>query len=113
MNLIYAAALLVSLACLVLLDVRFRLVFARRPLASTAVLLIGVAFFIVWDAVGISLGVFRHVDSLWATGIVLAPEFPLEELLFLFFLSYLTLILVSGWHHVRRRRQRRAKRSSR
>jgi lycopene cyclase domain-containing protein len=112
-NLVYAAALLVSLACLVLLDVRFALVFARRPVTSAAVMLIGVAFFIVWDAVGISLGVFRHVDSRWASGIVLAPEFPLEELLFLVFLSYLTLILLSGWRHVRDRRHRPAERSSR
>jgi len=112
-NLVYAAALLVSLACLILLDVRFRLVFARAPLRSAIVLLIGLVFFLVWDAVGISLGVFRHVDSRWATGIVLAPEFPLEELLFLVFLGYLTLILLSGWRHVRRRRDRPTKRSSR
>ena len=113
MNLVYAAALLVSLACLILLDVRFRLVFARRPLISSAVLLIGVGFFIVWDAVGISLGVFRHVDSRWATGIVLAPEFPLEELLFLVFLGYLTLILLNEWRHLRHRRHGPAKQSSR
>lgn len=110
MNFVYAASLLVSLACLVLLDVRFRLVFARTPARSTIVLLIGLAFFIVWDAVGIGLGVFRHVDSRWAAGILLAPQFPLEELLFLVFLSYLTLVLISGWRHVRRRRANRRSR---
>lgn len=93
---VYAVSLLVSTACLVLLDVRFRLVFRRRPAAGVVALLIGLGFFIAWDAVGIGLGVFRHLDSRWATGILLAPEFPLEELLFLGFLSYLTLILLSG-----------------
>lgn len=110
MNLVYAASLLVSLACLIMLDVRFRLVFARAPVRSGIVLLIGLAFFIVWDAVGISLGVFRHVDSRWATGILLAPQFPLEELLFLVFLCYLTLVLISGWRHLRRRRAKRRSR---
>ncbi|GAA1538329.1 lycopene cyclase domain-containing protein [Microbacterium ginsengiterrae] len=98
---VYAAALLVSTGCLVLLDVRFRLVFRRRPLVAAIALVIGLAFFIVWDAAGIALGVFRHVDSRWASGILLAPEFPIEELLFLAFLCYLTLILLSGWRRWR------------
>lgn len=106
MNLVYAASLLLSLACLVLLDVHFRLVFARTPARSAVVLLAGLAFFIVWDAVGIGLGVFRHVDSRWATGILLAPQFPIEELLFLVFLCYLTLVLLSGWWHLRDRHAR-------
>lgn len=103
MNLVYAAALVVSTACLVLLDLRCALVFRRRPLAGAAALVIGLLFFIAWDAAGISLGVFRHVDSHWATGLLLAPEFPVEELLFLVFLSYLTLILLSAWQRLRTR----------
>ncbi len=55
MNLVYAASLLLTLACLVLLDVRFRLVFARTPARSAVVLLAGLAFFTVWDAVGPTL----------------------------------------------------------
>lgn len=101
MSSVYAASLLVSAACLVLLDVRFRLVFRRSPVVGGVVLVIGLVFFIAWDAVGIGLGVFRHLDSRWATGILLAPEFPIEELLFLAFLCYLTLILLSGWQRWR------------
>ncbi|MGM7696854.1 lycopene cyclase domain-containing protein [Microbacterium sp. A84] len=104
---VYAASLLVSAACLVLLDLRFALVFRRSPLLGGAVLVIGVVFFIAWDAVGIGLGVFRHLDSRWATGILLAPEFPVEELLFLGFLCYLTLILLSGWQRWREREDNR------
>lgn len=104
---VYTAALLVSAACMVLLDMRFRLVFRRRPVISAVALIIGMVFFIAWDAVGIGLGVFRHLDSRWATGILLAPDFPIEELLFLGFLSYLTLILLSGWQRWRERGRRR------
>ncbi|MFA4897555.1 lycopene cyclase domain-containing protein [Microbacterium sp.] len=110
MNLVYAASLLLTLACLVLLDVRFRLVFARTPARSAVVLLAGLAFFTVWDAVGIGLGVFRHVDSRWASGILLAPQFPIEELLFLVFLCYLTLVLLSGWRQLRNRHAKRRRR---
>ncbi|WP_105567082.1 lycopene cyclase domain-containing protein [Microbacterium halophytorum] len=102
---VYVACLLVSTACLILLDARFALAFGRRPAATSIALFLGVAFFMAWDAVGIGLGVFRHVDSRWATGVLLAPEFPLEELLFLVFLTYLTLILLSGWQRWRERRR--------
>lgn len=104
---IYATSLLISAACLVLLDVRFRLVFRRAPVAGAVALVVGVGFFIAWDAVGIGLGVFRHLDSRWATGILLAPEFPIEELLFLGFLTYLTLILLSGSQRWREKARRR------
>lgn len=106
MNLVYAAALLFSTAGMVVLDVRFVLVFRRRPVAAAVALLIGVLFFTAWDAVGIALDVFRHVDSRWASGMLIAPQFPIEELLFLLFLSYLTLILLSGWRRTQERRRR-------
>lgn len=107
MSFVYAAALVVSGACLVLVDLRFSLVLRRRPVAGIVALCVGVLFFLAWDAVGIRLGVFRHVDSHWATGVLLAPEFPVEELLFLLFLSYLTLILLAGWRRWREGRERR------
>jgi lycopene cyclase domain-containing protein len=107
MSFVYAAALLVSTACLVLLDVRFSLVLRRRPAVGAVALAIGVLFFIGWDAAGIAAGVFRHLDSHWATGLLLAAEFPVEELLFLIFLSYLTLILLSGWRRWREREESR------
>lgn len=108
---VYAAALLVSTACLVLLDIRFSLAFRPRPAASALVLIVGVVFFAAWDAVGIGLGVFRHLDSRWATGVLLAPEFPLEELLFLVFLTYLTLILLTGWQRLRQSGRRQSGRA--
>lgn len=107
MNVVYALALLGSALCLVILDVRFALVFRRRAVPAAFAMIVAMAFFIAWDALGIGLGVFRHLDSRWATGILLGPEFPLEELLFLAFLSYLTLILISGAERVLERKERR------
>jgi lycopene cyclase domain-containing protein len=60
------------------------------------VLAAGLAFFLAWDAAGIALGVFARGGSPWMTGVVLAPELPLEEVFFLLFLGYLTLVLVFG-----------------
>ncbi|WP_026481979.1 lycopene cyclase domain-containing protein [Agromyces subbeticus] len=100
MSVVYLAVLLGGIACMVLLDVRYRLVFAsprsRTPRRAAIVLGVGVAFFLVWDLAGIGLGIFHRGDNAVSTGILLAPELPVEELVFLAFLSYLTLVLYTG-----------------
>lgn len=93
---LYLLAILVSTAGIALLDWRFRLAFwvARgRTLATVA---IGVVFFLAWDAAGILTGVFVKGDSPLYTGIVLAPELPLEEVFFLAFLCYLALVCAAA-----------------
>ena len=107
MSVLYLLALLISLGCLVLLDRRFRLFFWRAPRRAAVVLIIGVAFFTAWDLLGIAFGVFARGDSGVSTGIVLAPEFPLEELVFLTFLCYLTMVLVLGFQLLLARGRRR------
>ncbi|MFK3670234.1 lycopene cyclase domain-containing protein [Leifsonia aquatica] len=96
MSLIYLGALLVSLAAMVLLDRRFRLVFWRDARRAGITLAIGLLFFLAWDAAGIALGIFARGVSRFMTGIEVAPELPLEEIFFLLFLCYLTLVLVFG-----------------
>lgn len=92
----YLTFLLLSIVCMVLCDWRFTLAFfadARRAaLLSAAV----VALFLLWDALGIATGTFFRGDSPFMTGVELAPEMPLEEPMFLFFLTYLTLNVTSG-----------------
>ncbi|WP_193596527.1 lycopene cyclase domain-containing protein [Microbacterium sp. YJN-G] len=109
MNLIHLTALLVSLTGIVLLDVRHRLFLGRAPGRALLVLTIGTAFFLLWDLAGIGLGVFFRAESPYATGILLAPELPLEEPVFLLFLCQLTMVLVCGAERMvqRRRRSRR------
>lgn len=96
MSFAYLAALLVSAAGVLLLDARFRLFCWRSPARAATVLALGTAFFLAWDLAGIGLGVFLHGTGPYQTGIMLAPELPLEELVFLLFLCELTMVLVLG-----------------
>ncbi len=108
MTLLYLLALLVSLGAMVLLDRRFRLVFWRDARRAGITLGVGLAFFLAWDAVGIALGIFARGGSRYMTGIEVAPELPLEEIFFLVFLCYLTLVLIAAGRAVldRRREER-------
>lgn len=94
-SLLYLGALLFSLAGMVLLDLRHRLFFGRDPRRAAVVLVVGVAFFLLWDLAGIASGIFLHGASTYATGWMLAPQLPVEELVFLIFLCYLTMNLIA------------------
>lgn len=93
---LYLLALLVSLCGVGLLDRRFRLAFWRNRRTTVIAALLGTAFFLVWDAVGIATGVFVKGDSASLLGIDLAPHLPVEEPVFLLFLSYLALVVYGG-----------------
>ena len=93
MSLLYAAALLVSLGGMVALDRRSRLFFFADARRAAIVLAAGVAFFVVWDLIGIGLGIFIRGESPYMTGVLLAPELPVEEIGFLTLLCYLTMNL--------------------
>jgi lycopene cyclase domain-containing protein len=88
----YLAILLVSLAGLGLTDWRHRLAFRVHPKAAAITLSVAMVFFLIWDFAGIALGIFFRGDAPHLTGIMLAPELPLEEIFFLALLSYSTLI---------------------
>jgi len=70
----------------------------------------GVLFLLAWDLLGIALGIFARGENPYMTGILLAPQLPLEELFFLTFLCYLVMVLLSGADHVLKALQRRRKR---
>ena len=96
MNLLYLGALLVSLTGMVVLDLRFRLFFAVAPVRAAIVLVVGIAFFLIWDVAGIGAGIFFRGNPGLLTGVLIAPELPLEEVFFLALLCYLTMN-VYGW----------------
>lgn len=93
---IYLLIILVSTAGIATIDARFRLAAWAAPGRTIAAVAVGVVFFLAWDAVGILTGVFLKGDSPYFTGIDVAPELPLEELFFLTFLCYLTLVVWAG-----------------
>lgn len=92
-GLIYLGVLLFSLAGMVILDWRLKLFVRVAPLRAGLVLLAGLLFFLAWDLSGIALGIFYRGQTQIMSGILLAPELPLEEGVFLLFLCYLTMNL--------------------
>lgn len=105
---LYLLALLVSAAGIATIDIRHRLVFAvrsrRHRLAALGAVVAGVVMMLAWDAVGIITDVFAKGSSTLFIGVDLAPELPLEEPVFLAFLTYLSLVLHAGWMRLRERR---------
>ncbi|TFC87003.1 lycopene cyclase domain-containing protein [Cryobacterium sp. TMT4-31] len=92
----YLLALLVSLTGMVVLDRRFGLFFWRAPRAAAVVLAAGVLFFLAWDLVGIGTGIFYRGETVFMTGLQVAPELPIEEVFFLTFLCYLFMNALQG-----------------
>lgn len=93
---LYLAAILASASGVLLIDRRWRLAAWRAPGRTALAVTIGTLFFLVWDAVGIAAGVFVKGDSPLLLGVDLAPHLPLEEPVFLAFLSYLALVAWAG-----------------
>lgn len=93
MGAVYLIFLLTSLGCMVLLDQRLRLFFWHDAGRAAAVLAAGVLFFLAWDLAGINLGIFYRGQTDIMLGINVAPELPLEEIVFLTFLCYLVMNL--------------------
>ncbi|WP_226531579.1 lycopene cyclase domain-containing protein [Microbacterium paraoxydans] len=96
MGVVYLSALLLSMGCMLLLDWRFRLFFWRDVVSAAIVTLIGLVFFLVWDVAGIATGIFFRGEGAIATGLVLAPELPVEEPVFLLFLVVCTMVIYTG-----------------
>ncbi len=96
MTFAYLAALLVALTGMVMLDRRFRLFFWAAPWRAAFVLVAGLGFFLAWDLAGVGLGIFFRGETVFMTGLQVAPEVPVEEVFFLTLLCYLTMNLV-GW----------------
>jgi lycopene cyclase domain-containing protein len=92
-GLVYLLCLLVPLACMAVLDRRSRLVLWRAPRRGAVVLAAGIGLFLLWDLAAIAAGHYRMGQSPLMTGILLGPELPLEELVFIAFLSYHALVL--------------------
>lgn len=101
---LYLAALLVSIAGLVVLDARLRLFLFAAPLRAAVVLVVGVGGFLAWDAAGVAAGIFFEGDSGLLVGVDLAPQIPLEEL---FFLTLLVLTAMDCFLLVQRLLARR------
>lgn len=96
LSFVYLSGLLVGIAGMAIIDWRYKLSFwldRRRTLITVA---IAVGIFVVWDILGIWLGIFFHGGSEYALPYRIFPEFPIEELFFLTLLCYCTLVIYQG-----------------
>jgi lycopene cyclase domain-containing protein len=96
----YLGALLLALGGLAMIDHRWRLAFWDRPRTATLCVGIGVVGFLLWDAAGLLLGIFARGESPHMTGLLLAPDLPVEEAVFLTLLCYNALLAWRGLDRV-------------
>ncbi|MGY4642674.1 lycopene cyclase domain-containing protein [Cellulomonas sp. URHB0016] len=96
----YVVALLVSLAGVVVLDARHRLFVWHHPRRALAVLAVGVVMFLAWDLLAISRGIFGRGQAAALLGVEVAPHLPVEEILFVTFFGYLTMVVFTATHRL-------------
>ena len=89
----YLLFLLAGIGAMLLIDYRYKLAVFYRLRPTLLTVGCGVILFSIWDVIGISAGVFFIGQTEVLSGIKLGPNFPLEELFFLTFLCYFSLIL--------------------
>jgi len=106
MSLMYFITLILGIACMILIDHRFKLFFWRDAAAAFLVTVAGTTFLLLWDAAGIVAGIFLRGESSISSGVVIAPELPIEEPIFLVFLVLCTMILYTGAVRILRSRTR-------
>ncbi|MEN9954000.1 MAG: hypothetical protein RL028_602 [Actinomycetota bacterium] len=94
---LYLLALTVSLLGMGLIDFKHKLALFSQPLRTAITLIVAVTVFLIWDLVGIALGIFFRGQGPYLTGITIAPELPIEEVFFLTLLSYTILIAYLGF----------------
>jgi lycopene cyclase domain-containing protein len=90
---LYLVILLIGIGGLVLADWQMKLVFFKNFSAAWKTIGILIVLMLAADIVGIKLGIF-FTNQKYVTGLYIGtPNLPLEELFFLFLLSYVTLVL--------------------
>jgi|ETNmetMinimDraft_21_1059911.scaffolds.fasta_scaffold07848_2 lycopene cyclase domain-containing protein len=89
----YLLGLTIAISCLGLIDWKYKLAFYHDFKRTAATLFIAISLFVVWDILGINLGIFFHGGSELTLPYRIIPELPIEELFFLMLLCYVTLIV--------------------
>jgi lycopene cyclase domain-containing protein len=97
---VYLSLLLLAEAGVVGLDLRHKLALGFNLRAGLLSIGSGLAFFLVWDLMGIGSGIFFEGAPDLLVGLDLAPQLPIEEIFFLILLCHSALIIfatVSRW----------------
>jgi lycopene cyclase domain-containing protein len=91
----YLAAEIAAMAGVVVIDARLRLFVWADARRAAVVLVVGVVFFLAWDLVAIAAGFYGRGLSDAMLGVEVAPHLPLEEVVFVTFLSYVTMVVLA------------------
>ena len=89
----YLFSLIFSISGMLIVDRKYKLFFWHSKVAAFKTIIAVISIFIIWDIIGILLGIFFHGGSIYTLPIRLLPEFPIEEIFFLLLLNYTCLIL--------------------
>lgn len=89
----YIFLLVFSISGMLIVDRKYKLFFWHSKSAALKSIIAVISLFIIWDIIGILLGIFFHGGSIYTLPIRLLPEFPIEEIFFLLLLNYTCLIL--------------------
>jgi lycopene cyclase domain-containing protein len=93
---LYLISLIVAISGMAVIDRRYKLAFWSDRRRTIITLSVAVIVFIIWDILGITLGIFFHGGSDITLPYRILPEFPVEELFFLLLLCYCTLVIYRG-----------------
>ena len=89
----YLLVLVGSLGGVVALDARLRLVMWRERRPWLVAVAAGVVLFLAWDAVALAAGFYSRGSARALLGLDVVPRLPIEEVVFVTFLSYLAAVL--------------------
>ncbi|EYT65354.1 lycopene cyclase [Dietzia sp. UCD-THP] len=95
-GLAYLLVQVVSFTGILVIDHRWKLAAFRAPAAAALAVTASVALLLTWDVLGVRSGVFFRGQTDFMTGLLVAPEIPVEEVVFLAFLSHLALVCAAG-----------------
>ena len=98
----YLIGLVTSITGLAVIDYRYKLAIWHKAKPALLTIAIGIVVFIIWDLIGIRAEVFFKGSGEYMLPFEIIPEFPIEELFFLFLLCYVTLLLYRGFGRWRR-----------
>lgn len=93
MRYLYLLSIVVSFAGIVTLDWRYRLALFWRWRTALRLMLLGFVFFVVWDVALVGSGLYWTMPQYVSGWYIGTPDLPIEEIGFLLFLNYLTLVL--------------------
>ena len=92
-HVVYGLSLLGAIFCMGLIDYKHKYAWFLDRRRTLLTIVPAVTLFVVWDIAGSGLHIFASHNSTYRSGLLLGPNFPIEEIVFLTLLTYTALII--------------------